>query len=213
MTQKEHNKDLPLIITPEHGPLYTVDMKHLVGSSGNNIDIPPVASLCRCGASENKPFCDGSHIKIKYVNIKEDDRALDSNREYSGKDMVVVFNLGVCSHSAICLRSLPNVFDTAKRPWINVDGGSVKDIIETIEKCPSGALSYKIGSRRYQDLDREPAIRIRPNGPFNVVGGIALKDVNKAEPESREHYCLCRCGTSKNKPFCDGNHGVNHFKG
>ncbi|MHC4779758.1 MAG: CDGSH iron-sulfur domain-containing protein [Planctomycetota bacterium] len=43
-------------------------------------------------------------------------------------------------------------------------------------------------------------------GPYDVTGGIALMDPEGSTPESREHCTLCRCGSSKNKPFCDGTH-------
>jgi len=86
----------------------------------------------------------------------------------------------VCAHDTSCTTLLPAVFDIRKRPWINPDGASVKEIIETVEKCPSGALSYTIGSRMIDD---------QRNGP-----------------EPKEHCTLYRCGESENKPFCDGTH-------
>lgn len=72
--------------------------------------------------------------------------------------------------------------------------------------CPSGALRYTKEGVLYKDQDREPAITLAKNGPYRVVGGPELRDVNNSKPESKEHYTLCRCGGSKNKPFCDGTH-------
>ena len=72
--------------------------------------------------------------------------------------------------------------------------------------CPSGALSYTKDGVLYKDQDREPAIIISKNGPYEVVGGIELKGSSGAKPEPEEHYTLCRCGASKNPPFCDGAH-------
>jgi hypothetical protein len=98
-------------------------------------------------------------------------------------------------------------YDVRKgKAWINPDAATVKAIIDTIEQCPSGALSYRIGSRRYADLDRAPSITVSKDGPFEVVGRIRLKDDLDSKPESEEHYCLSRCGASLNKPFCDGSH-------
>lgn len=96
-------------------------------------------------------------------------------------------------------------------PWIDPDGAPAAAIIAAIEHCPSGALSYQLGSRRYQELEAEPGITLAPNGPLHVQGGILLKDDKGSKPECREHYTLCRCGGSKNKPFCDGSHLDNGF--
>ena len=78
--------------------------------------------------------------------------------------------------------------------------------------CPSGALSYTKDGVLYKDQDREPAITIEKNGPYCIVGGIDLNDPKGSKPESKEHYALCRCGASKNKPFCTGEHRDIHFE-
>jgi hypothetical protein len=88
-------------------------------------------------------------------------------------------------------------------------------IIETIRKCPSGALSYSIDGVEYRDdKTRTPKVAVSKNGPYLVTGGIELAGVeNWAEGASKEHYTLCRCGASKNKPFCDGMHLGIKFRG
>jgi CDGSH-type Zn-finger protein len=91
-------------------------------------------------------------------------------------------------------------------PWIDPDGDGAKEIIETINQCPSGALSYTVDGVRHQDQERSPAIKVSKNAPYEVTGGIELLQVEWGEGASREHYTLCRCGASKNKPFCDGTH-------
>ena len=78
--------------------------------------------------------------------------------------------------------------------------------------CPSGALSYTKDGVLYKDRDREPAITVSKNGPYYVVGGIESKDPMGSKPESKEHYTLCRCGASTNKPFCNGAHWDINFK-
>jgi hypothetical protein len=75
-----------------------------------------------------------------------------------------------------------------------------------IQECPSGALSYSIDGVEHRDQDREPTIFVAPNGPYVVTGGPDLPDTTMAEGASMEHFTLCRCGKSKNKPFCDGTH-------
>ncbi len=90
------------------------------------------------------------------------------------------------------------------------------EIIRATRDCPSGALSYALGGTEARaDVDghgqRPPAIEITADGPYRVTGGIPLegadgKRVRHAHGASAEHYALCRCGHSRNKPFCSGMH-------
>lgn len=196
----------PMVVFSKYGPYTIVDIDNLTDAKGNAFATAPVFSLCRCGQSEKKPYCDGSHVEAGFTGDKADDRVPDRLKNYEGKEITIHDNRGVCSHDGTCVRELPEVFDRDKRPWINPHGATVRAIIETVEKCPSGALSYTIGTRRYQDLDREPSIRVRRKGPLHIEGFIEIKDDQYTEPESAEHCTLCRCGQSKNKPFCDGTH-------
>lgn len=82
----------------------------------------------------------------------------------------------------------------------------------TIKKCPSGALSYTIDELEYRDQTREPRITVSKDGPYYVSGRIELKGEPRGEGASEEHYALCRCGASGNKPFCDGSHWRIQFK-
>ena len=97
-------------------------------------------------------------------------------------------------------------------PWIDPDGASVAEIIATIEKCPSGALSYARDGVEAPPPRREPMVTVTNDGPYAVTGGIELVGVPFGDGASREHYTLCRCGGSKNKPFCDGTHWSIGFK-
>ena len=100
-----------------------------------------------------------------------------------------------------------------ERPWIDSNGASIDEIIETVKKCPSGALSYSIDGIEYIDQEeREPMITVSKDGPYNITGGIELVGIKIPENVSKEHYSLCRCGASKNKPFCDGSHLQINFK-
>lgn len=202
----------PIIAFTKSTPYHIVDLEHFHNSKGEALETTPVTMLCRCGHSENKPYCDGIHSEIGFSGEKNPDRVPDRVDEYVGEAITIVDNRGVCAHRGACTDNLPRVFipyDQRKNetmPWIEPDKASIKEIIETIEKCPSGALSYKIGKRRYQDLDQEPGITVTKDGPLDVMGGILLKDDEASKPECAEHYCLCRCGESFNKPFCDGTH-------
>lgn len=113
------------------------------------------------------------------------------------------------------MNNLPSVFKLDTRPWIDPDGAEVEDIINTIRKCPSGALSYSIDGVEYKDQkERNLMVTVSKDGPDVITGGIDLIGGNLqfAEGSSREHYTLCRCGASKNKPFCDGMHMTVNFR-
>ena len=97
-------------------------------------------------------------------------------------------------------------------PWIDPNAEAVNKIIEVIGQCPSGALSYSIDNVEYGDQNRPAQITISKDGPYFVTGGIELKDEPHSQGASLEHYTLCRCGSSKNKPFCDGTHWSVEFK-
>ena len=213
MSSASPKKQRPMIVTTKYSNYLVTDLETLKKSDGTSLKTELVTALCRCGHSKNKPYCDGAHKEAGGFNeVKKEDRVKDRVDTHQGKNITIFDNRGVCSHDGSCVRLLPSVFTKDNRPWINPDGASVAEIIDTIEKCPSGALSYGIGSRRYQELEQEPAIHIQKDGPLQITGGIILKDDQGCQPECREHYTLCRCGKSKNKPFCDGSHHTHDFK-
>jgi CDGSH-type Zn-finger protein len=168
--------------------------------------------LCRCGGSKNKPFCDGTHVKKGFTDEKEDDRVPDKLDDYKGKKITIHDNRGVCAHRGYCTDNAPTVFRSGKEPWIDPDGADAEETKKVIKTCPSGALSYTKDGTLYKDQDREPAITTSKDGSYDVVGGPELKDPSGSSTESKEHYTLCRCGGSKNKPFCDGQHWYIKFK-
>lgn len=200
-------KEISMVVFNKWGPYMVVGKPKFTNSKGEELSLDFVASLCRCGASNNKPYCDGSHVAAKFSGEKEPNRREDKTIEYVGKEITIFDNRGVCSADGACVRGSPNVFRKDKKPsWIFPDAESVRKSIETIENCPSGALSYKIRTQHIQNMDREPAIKVAKNGPLEFVGWIRLIDDMESRSESHEHYTLCRCGGSKNKPFCDNKH-------
>ncbi|WP_445476326.1 CDGSH iron-sulfur domain-containing protein [Methanococcoides methylutens] len=195
-----------------NGPYIVKELKDLKNSKGDTFEPQPMVALCRCGQSSNKPFCDGTHVKAGFTGEKLEGRQPDKVDDYVGKEITIHDNRGVCSHRGYCTDNLPSVFRMKQEPWIDPDGASVEDIIRVVEMCPSGALSYTKDGVLHKELDREPGITVTKNGPHDVVGGIELDDPDGNTPESKEHYTLCRCGASKNKPFCSGQHWHVEFK-
>jgi CDGSH-type Zn-finger protein len=181
-------------------------------------------ALCRCGASNNKPFCDGTHGTIGFSsknrtiangNNGSERIVKDKRKNYVGKEITIHDNRRICSHAAECVNNLSSVFKFNARPWINPDSARTEEIIDTIRKCPSGALSYSINGIEYRDPnEREPLVTVSKDGPYSITGGIDLigDNIQWAEGATKEHYTLCRCGASSNKPFCDGMHRTVSFK-
>lgn len=62
-------------------------------------------------------------------------------KHYANGEITVVWQSCKCIHSANCVKNLPQVFNTRASPWINVENASTDEIISTVNKCPSGALS------------------------------------------------------------------------
>lgn len=220
----------PKIWPLPNGPYYLInDMQPKVVDNLQNFKGEPLATtvgiaLCRCGASKNKPFCDGTHNVIGFSSanktLDEDDDMKkmvikDKRRDYPGKEITVHDNRRICSHAAECVNNLSSVFKLGSKPWINPDASKMNEIIDVVRKCPSGALSYSIDGVEYRDPEeqRNPTVTVLKNGPYHITGGIELigENIQFGEGASKEHYTLCRCGVSENKPFCDGSHKSSKF--
>ncbi len=197
----------PVIEASPDGPYLVNDLPRLTSSKGRELATKSVMALCRCGGSANKPFCDGTHAKIGFSGARLTDGSANKQDKYKGKKVSISDNRSVCAHAGMCTDTLKSVFQLGVEPWIAPDGAEAEAIVDTVRKCPSGALSYTIDDVEHADQDRDPMITVSQDGPYHVVGGPELKDkITGQQPQSREHYTLCRCGGSKNKPFCDGTH-------
>ncbi len=168
-------------------------------------------ALCRCGGSSNKPFCDGTHTSNNFSSDKISNRQEDKIDDYQGKEIVIHDNRGICAHIGNCSDGLPEVFRYKKEPWIIPDGANPESISSTIGKCPSGALGLTLSRGDTTDQLSETSITILPNGPYAVAGNPELIVEEMGQRTSNKNYALCRCGGSKNKPFCDGTHWSNGF--
>ena len=206
------NNDKPKIACLPNGPYYLLNdltpqtIPNLQDAKGDPCATVTGVALCRCGGSSNKPFCDGSHGKNGFTDDKQSDGKLDKRDNYVGQSITIHDNRGICSHAGFCTDSLKSVFRLGEEPWIDPNGATAEEIIDTIRQCPSGALSYTVDAIEYRDQDRSPMVTVTKDGPYVVTGGIELVGQAMGEGASAEHYALCRCGGSKNKPFCDGTH-------
>jgi uncharacterized Fe-S cluster protein YjdI len=146
----------------------------------------------------------------------------ENNREYKNNDITVFWKPDHCIHSSICWKSLIEVFNPNKRPWVNMNGSSTGKIIETVKKCPSMALSYKWNDDRKDhpentekpgDVSLTAEIWMKADGPFEIKGKVRIFDAEGRQLPGRPLILLCRCGASKQMPFCDSSHRRIKFKG
>jgi len=186
-----------------NGP-YSLEGAELRRQSGQKLSSEK-AALCRCGGSKNKPFCDGTHSKIGFSDKNLADPKKDRRVLYSGGKITILDNRALCAHAGYCTDELQQVFRHHDSPWIVPDAASVEKVIEAIRKCPSGALSYAIDGVEAPAPQRPPMVTVMDNGPY-AVAGVEPVGMKLGQGASPEHYTLCRCGASKNKPFCDGSH-------
>ncbi len=186
-------------------------LKNLRDESGNPLPTKDRIRLCRCGASSEKPYCDGTHASVGFTDAPSPSRVPDRRDDYEGDEVTIHDNRGICSHAGYCTAGLPSVW-SYNEPWIDPNGATGEQIVEVVKMCPSGALSFSIDGVESRDRDRPPAVHLGKDGPYLVTGGIEIEDAPWLEGASGEHYTLCRCGASKNKPFCDGTHWYVDFR-
>lgn len=173
--------------------------------NGDEVECGKIVTLCRCGQSRKQPYCDGTHVKIKFDG-KNESECKGGNKNYGDSDFQVLFNVKLCSHNESCVNGLPTVFNRHNKPWIHVEKGEIEDCISVIKQCPSGALSYRRNGEEFAKWNDESTVKIEKNGPL-VCTNVELECNELTVDEVNEdHYVLCRCGKSTNKPFCDGNH-------
>jgi len=174
-------------------------------------------SLCRCGKSKNKPFCDGTHLtsvfdgtetatKESYMSL-----AVDTN----GPVLTLTDVWPLCDHSRFCQRAGGIRKLIAKSD----DPETRKLAIEQGQNCPSGRLVvWDKETGKPFEPEFEPSIAMiddpqkKCEGPIWVRGGIPIISADGEVYEIRNRVTLCQCGKSENKPFCDGSHWITKDK-
>lgn len=163
-------------------------------------------ALCRCGDSANKPFCDGSHTAAGFEGVDgADDSAYDGRaNELGGTSITVRDDRSICVHAGFCGNRVSNIW---KQVADTEDSLVRLMVINEVEKCPSGALTYRFdGDDADTEVDYPTQVGIIDDGPIWVTGSVPITTSEGVELERRARVTLCRCGESSNKPLCDGSH-------
>lgn len=184
---------------------------------GPPIDHAPTYALCRCGKSQSKPFCDGSHQKVGFDGTETASRQpyLDQAQAMNGPSHALTDVENLCAFARFC--------DPHGQVWSQVaetDNPQVRaNFIRQVNHCPSGRL---VAWDRATGEPVETALPVsigliedpveECSGPLWLRGGIPVVSADGFKYEVRNRVTLCRCGQSKNKPFCDGTHAAIHFR-
>ena len=192
------------------------------GASQNWIEkeLPPAGPkffLCRCGHSRKKPFCDGSHAKVAFDGTEVADRTpyLQRAEAFDGPSLALLDVESLCAFARFC--------DPNGQVWSqasHTDDPRVRaTFIRQVQNCPSGRLVVWDKSRGAAiEPELAPSIGLVEDpaegcsGPLWLRGGIAVVSADGEEYEVRNRMTLCRCGGSRNKPFCDGTHAAIKFQ-
>jgi CDGSH-type Zn-finger protein len=166
-------------------------------------------TLCRCGKSRNKPYCDGAHTLQRFdgTETANNEPYLENVKEYLGPELKLTDKRELCVGAAFCVREagIKNLVVYSDRP------GFKEIAIEEAANCPSGRLVVWDKQGNPIEPDYEPSIVITEHknglsGPLWIRGEVEIESADGTIYEKRNRVTLCRCGKSLNKPFCDGSH-------
>ncbi len=137
----------------------------------------------------------------------------ESKHQYRGQALTVTWDQRKCIHNGACVRGLPQVFDPKARPWVSPDAAAGDALAKVITDCPTGALTFERhdgGPAEQSDTNNE--VTLAKDGPAYLRGDVVLVDGQGGELARTPRAALCRCGASKNKPFCDNSHDDANFR-
>ncbi len=142
----------------------------------------------------------------------------NTKKEYSNGEITVVYQADLCIHSGECAKGLASVFKPGEQPWIKIDAASKEEIMLQVQKCPTKALSFYINIPETESNEEPIAIesglkvKVLSKGPLMIEGPITLINSNGQREIKLGETFFCRCGSSRNKPFCDGSHNDVNFE-
>ncbi len=183
---------------------------------GKGYPVQETYALCRCGKSKNMPFCDGTHVEIKFdgTETASKEKYLKLAEKTEGPDLVLTDAESLCASARFCHRA-----GGTWRLVKNSDNPKLKAIaIQETFDCPAGRLvAWDKKTKEQIEPDFEQSISLvedpvaHTSGPTWVKDRVLIESADGTLYEVRNRVTLCRCGKSKNKPFCDGHHITSRF--
>lgn len=126
---------------------------------------------------------------------------------FPGNEIDVTWDRRLCIHVAECTKAQGEVFEAGRTPWGDPDRASADEVVEVVERCPSGALAHS----RDEAPPAVNTVVVANGGPLYFHGDLAIEGAADDMPGVRTRAALCRCGRSANKPFCDNSHRAADF--
>ncbi|MEM6295145.1 MAG: CDGSH iron-sulfur domain-containing protein [Myxococcota bacterium] len=165
-----------------------------------DVDTSEDVYVCRCGESKNPPFCDGTHNKIGFIGEPPAKKDRKKVHVWEGNTIRTYFNPNACMHVFKCkpLKEL-------RKRELEGDSEAAAEIASVVLSCPSGALTYESTEVAAPAAEHAATIDIIEGGELRVQAAFEINEkLQERQPNTRA--TLCRCGLSKNKPWCDGAH-------
>jgi len=179
-------------------------------AAGEKYPVRKTASLCRCGKSRTRPYCDGAHVKAGFDGTETagDEKYLDRPEHYSGPKLKLADVEELCASARFCMRG-KGIWALALRSG---RPGNREQAVQQASDCPAGRLVVFEPDGTPIEPEFEPSIGVVEDaasgvsGPLWVRGGVPVESADGRVYRVRNRVTLCRCGNSKNRPFCDGSH-------
>ncbi len=127
--------------------------------------------------------------------------------DFPGTAVDITWDKRLCIHVQECVRAKGELFVTGRRPWGDPDLADTDYVVEVVTRCPTGALTYRRKDGEEGEMPSETnRVVIANNGPLYVSGTLEIDGAEDDMQGVRFRAAFCRCGESKNKPFCDNSH-------
>ena len=126
--------------------------------------------------------------------------------EYEGEEIDVSWDGRLCIHVGECGRADNDLFVGGRKPWCVPDEVDEATVVDVVKRCPTGALAYRSHDGDDEEADERNVVVVSNNGPLYVRGNLNIDGAADDMPGVKFRAALCRCGLSKNKPFCDNTH-------
>lgn len=177
---------------------------------GKHYDVSESYALCRCGKSKTRPYCSGEHLKNEFdgKETADDEDYLKNPDVYKGEELILEDVYDLCVSARFCDRA-GQIWNIIEKPGAEAKKLATREACN----CPGGRLTVydkETGHAIEPDFEKSISLVEDPaagvSGPIWVKGGVPVESAEGKEYQIRNRVTLCRCGKSKNKPFCDASH-------